>query len=65
MILFQVVPHILPGDNPQQSETASHISVKGNYNSWRDTVGGSEKDKEKTEVYLKLHRVSDEDIQYN
>lgn len=54
-VLFQIIPHLLPGDNPQQSETSSHIGVKGNHNSRRDTVGGTEKEKEGDEVYLKLY----------
>ncbi|XP_006462904.1 hypothetical protein AGABI2DRAFT_152282 [Agaricus bisporus var. bisporus H97] len=65
-IVFQIILHVLPGDNPQQSETASHIGVKGNHNSRRDKVGGTEVEKEKEETYLKLHVVnSDESRRVN
>lgn len=61
-ILFQIIPHILPGDNPQQSETSSHIGVQANFNSRRDKVGGTEREKEDPKIYLKLHTVSSRDL---
>lgn len=61
-ILFQIVPHILPGDNPQQSETSSHIGVQANFNSRQDEVGGTEREKEDPQIYLKLHTVSSGDL---
>ncbi|KAJ3786078.1 hypothetical protein GGU10DRAFT_420697 [Lentinula aff. detonsa] len=54
-ILFQIIPHFLPADNPQQSETASHIGVNGNRNCRRDKIGGSEAEKESNEVYESLY----------
>ncbi|THV03123.1 hypothetical protein K435DRAFT_852192 [Dendrothele bispora CBS 962.96] len=43
-ILFQVIPHFLPANNPQQSETCSHIGVNGNLRCRRDLLGGSNAD---------------------
>ncbi|KAF5384429.1 hypothetical protein D9615_003465 [Tricholomella constricta] len=56
-ILFQINPHLLPADNPQQSETSSHIGVKGNYNCRRDLVGGTEAEKESDKVYQSLYKI--------
>ncbi|KAJ8503094.1 hypothetical protein ONZ45_g11160 [Pleurotus djamor] len=53
-ILFQIIPHILPADNPQQAELSSHIGLKGNYFCRRDSVGGSSQEKESTEGYNTL-----------
>ncbi|KAF5374429.1 hypothetical protein D9615_009052 [Tricholomella constricta] len=65
-ILFQINPHLLPADNPQQSETSSHIGVKGNYNCRRDLVGGTEAEKESDKVYQSLYKsgVKDKISQY-
>lgn len=56
-VLFQIVPHLLPADNPQQAEDCSHIGVKGNFNSRRDTIGGTDTQKETFEVYHSLFSV--------
>lgn len=53
--MFQLAPHLLPADNPQQSETSSHIGVGGNFNCRRDLMGGSEAEKETPGVYKSLH----------
>ncbi|KAK0421515.1 hypothetical protein EV421DRAFT_1894749 [Armillaria borealis] len=58
-ILFQVIPHFAPADNPQQSETASHIGVNGNFNCCRDLTGGSNEQKESNEVYEALYHPGD------
>ncbi|KAH9920179.1 uncharacterized protein B0H18DRAFT_881265 [Fomitopsis serialis] len=50
-ILFRVMPHIKPADNPQQSETCSHIGLKGNFFCRRCKVGGSAEEKESNEGY--------------
>lgn len=59
-ILFQLSLHNLPGDNPQQSEDASHISG-GNCKmvSRADMVGGTRDEKETDEGYEQLFSVSD------
>ncbi|THU81202.1 hypothetical protein K435DRAFT_565165, partial [Dendrothele bispora CBS 962.96] len=54
-ILFQLIPHFLPADNPQQSETASHIGVNGRKNCRRDLNGGSEAFKETVDGYEALY----------
>ncbi|THV05527.1 hypothetical protein K435DRAFT_892109 [Dendrothele bispora CBS 962.96] len=54
-ILFQLIPHFLPADNPQQSETASHIGVNGSKNCRRDLNGGSEAFKETVDGYEALY----------
>jgi hypothetical protein len=66
--LFQLIPHFLPADNPQQSETASHIGVNGNRNCRRDWLGGSEREKESEANYEALYhpgvpRTADETVQ--
>jgi hypothetical protein len=60
-ILFQLVPHVLPADNPQQSEHASHIGGNGLYNCRRDKLGGTDEEKENDEGYTSLFRVSTRD----
>ncbi|TFK59074.1 hypothetical protein BDN72DRAFT_781253 [Pluteus cervinus] len=59
MVLYQILPHLLPADNPQQSETSSHIGVKGNYLCRRDLTGGSEKEKEQPQLYHAMHKVGE------
>ncbi|TFK17304.1 hypothetical protein FA15DRAFT_661542 [Coprinopsis marcescibilis] len=39
-IIFQIIPHVLPADNPQQSEHASHVGGNGLNNCRCDTWGG-------------------------
>ncbi|KAH6905083.1 hypothetical protein BKA70DRAFT_1225871 [Coprinopsis sp. MPI-PUGE-AT-0042] len=53
-ILFQIIPHLLPANNPQQSEHASHIGGSGHNNCRRDTTGGSDEQKEMDEGYCAL-----------
>jgi len=59
-ILFRLLLHNLPGDNPQQSEDASHISG-GNCKmiSRADTTGGTRKEKETDDGYEQLFLVFD------
>ncbi|EPQ52923.1 hypothetical protein GLOTRDRAFT_46299 [Gloeophyllum trabeum ATCC 11539] len=45
-IIFRILPHIFPADNPQQSETCSHIGMHGNLFCRRCKVGGGADDKE-------------------
>ncbi|KAI0697348.1 hypothetical protein BC835DRAFT_1405669 [Cytidiella melzeri] len=54
-VIFQITEHLLPADNPQQSEDCSHIGVKGNRNCRRDTVGGADAEKETDEGYEALY----------
>ncbi|THU95803.1 hypothetical protein K435DRAFT_819604 [Dendrothele bispora CBS 962.96] len=54
-ILFQIIPHFLPADNPQQSETSSHIGVNGNRNCRRDLTGGTDAEKESNIGYEALY----------
>jgi hypothetical protein len=56
-ILFQLIPHVLPADNPQQSELASHIGSNGLYNCRRDKLGGPDEEKESDEGYAALFKV--------
>ncbi|KAH9837655.1 uncharacterized protein C8Q71DRAFT_856855 [Rhodofomes roseus] len=53
-ILFQVRPHVKPADNPQQSETCSHIGLKGNYFCRRCKIGGTAEKKESEDGYESL-----------
>ncbi|OBZ67227.1 hypothetical protein A0H81_13040 [Grifola frondosa] len=48
-IIFRVVPHLLPGENPQQSEECSHAS--GNLGCRRDFVGGIAEERESDQGY--------------
>ncbi|KAI0027254.1 hypothetical protein K488DRAFT_62120 [Vararia minispora EC-137] len=59
-IIFRLAPHVFPADNPQQSESSSHIGVKGYYNSRRDLVGGTDENKESEMGYQSLYSVSDD-----
>ncbi|KAI0688378.1 hypothetical protein BC835DRAFT_1284746 [Cytidiella melzeri] len=54
-VIFQITEHLLPADNPQQSEDCSHIGVKGNRNCRRDTVRGADAEKETDEGYEALY----------
>ncbi|KAI0684232.1 hypothetical protein BC835DRAFT_1464922 [Cytidiella melzeri] len=54
-VIFQITKHLLPADNPQQSEDCSHIGVKGNRNCRRDTVGGADAEKETDKGYEALY----------
>ncbi|KAJ7182641.1 hypothetical protein C8R43DRAFT_1083606 [Mycena crocata] len=48
-ILFEVIQHLHPADNPQQSETASHIRMGGSLGCRRDLTGGT-KDEQETDA---------------
>ncbi|KAJ7703504.1 hypothetical protein B0H17DRAFT_1157088 [Mycena rosella] len=50
-ILFEAIPHVLPADNPQQSESASHIGMGGNLGCRRDLGGGTKEHQETDEGY--------------
>lgn len=56
-ILFRVLNHVLPADNPQQAETASHAGLRANYNCRKDLVGGTAAFKETDEGYHSLFSV--------
>lgn len=56
-ILFRILNHVLPADNPQQAETASHIGVKGHHNCRYDMSGGTADYKETDEGYHALFSV--------
>ncbi|KAJ3982098.1 hypothetical protein F5890DRAFT_1416419 [Lentinula detonsa] len=45
-ILFQIIPHLLPADNPQQAETSSHVGGQGNLPCRQDLIGGTKNQKE-------------------
>ncbi|KAJ6550496.1 hypothetical protein DFH09DRAFT_1248846 [Mycena vulgaris] len=40
-IPFEIIPHVLPADNPQQSETSSHVGMAGSLGCRRDLTGGT------------------------
>ncbi|KAJ3978553.1 hypothetical protein F5890DRAFT_1391700, partial [Lentinula detonsa] len=50
-ILFQIILHVLPADNPQQAETSSHVGGKGNLPCRRDHIGGTSVYKESETGY--------------
>ncbi|KZT19302.1 hypothetical protein NEOLEDRAFT_1045414, partial [Neolentinus lepideus HHB14362 ss-1] len=56
-IIFRIIPYTFPADNPQQSETCSHIGMHGNFFCRRCTVGGSATEKETSEGYQALFKV--------
>ncbi|KAJ7757921.1 hypothetical protein B0H16DRAFT_1457492 [Mycena metata] len=56
-ILFEIIEHVLPADNPQQSETSSHIGMMGNLGCRRDDAGGSKEDCETNEGYHAMYMV--------
>lgn len=45
-ILFRIIPSLFPADNPQASESCSHIGLKGNKWCRRCNLGGPEKERE-------------------
>jgi hypothetical protein len=57
-ILFEIIPHVLPADNPQQSETSSHIGMGGNLKCRRDFSGGTKEFLETDVGYSALYSVS-------
>ncbi|EIW54556.1 uncharacterized protein TRAVEDRAFT_60724 [Trametes versicolor FP-101664 SS1] len=50
-VLFRIIPHILPADNPQQAEHCSHMTGKGSRPCRRCEVGGSAAECEEDEGY--------------
>ncbi|KAJ6609432.1 hypothetical protein B0H10DRAFT_2166322 [Mycena sp. CBHHK59/15] len=57
-ILFEIILHILPVDNPQQSETSSHIGMGGNMQCHRDLGGGTKEYLEMNTGYTALYCLS-------
>lgn len=57
-VLFRIIPHILPADNPQASHTCSHIGLMGNLSCRRCGVGGVWGYKKSEEGYHELFSVS-------
>ncbi|KAL1671118.1 hypothetical protein EV122DRAFT_295623 [Schizophyllum commune] len=55
-VVFQIVPNLKVGDNPQQSEDCSHIGVRGSYNCRRDKTGGTTLHKESAAGYEELFK---------
>ncbi|KAJ7893639.1 hypothetical protein B0H14DRAFT_2559622 [Mycena olivaceomarginata] len=55
-ILFEIIPHALPADNPQQSETSSHIGIGGSLLCRRDLADGTKEYRETDEGYQALYR---------
>ncbi|KAJ7729213.1 hypothetical protein B0H14DRAFT_3617621 [Mycena olivaceomarginata] len=54
-ILFEIIQHVLPADNPQQSETSSHIGMAGSLGCRRDDPGGSKEYCETDEGYHAMY----------
>ena len=57
-ILFQIFPHCLPSDNPQQAESASSIGPGGNRNCICGKAGGSKEEQECNDTYHALFSMS-------
>ncbi|KAJ7104568.1 hypothetical protein C8R43DRAFT_1092216 [Mycena crocata] len=55
-ILFETIEHVLPADNPQQSETASHIGMGGSLGCRRDLTGGTKQYVETNVGYQALYK---------
>jgi hypothetical protein len=64
-IIYRILTHILPADNPQQSETCSHMGVNSNLNSRVDYTGGTMQEKESDAGYHALFEVTDFTYIYN
>jgi hypothetical protein len=58
-IIYRILTHVLPADNPQQSETCSHMGVNANLNSRVDYIGGTIQEKESDAGYHALFEVTD------
>lgn len=56
-IVFWIIPHVLPADNPQQSETCSHIGLKGNLFCRHCKAGGPDEQRESDAGYEALFLV--------
>ncbi|KAH9911660.1 uncharacterized protein B0H18DRAFT_892153 [Fomitopsis serialis] len=50
-VLFRIIPHVFPADNPQQSEHCSHIGGNGNKPCRACKIGGTAKERETDEKY--------------
>lgn len=50
-ILFRIIPCLFPADNPQASESCSHIGLHGNKWCRRCHLGGPEKERETDDQY--------------
>ncbi|KAI0827855.1 hypothetical protein BC628DRAFT_1409428 [Trametes gibbosa] len=50
-VLFQIIPHILPADNPQQAEHCSHMTGKGSRPCRHCEIGRSAVECEQDEMY--------------
>ncbi|KAI0726422.1 hypothetical protein C8Q72DRAFT_928484 [Fomitopsis betulina] len=50
-VLFRIIPHVFPADNPQQSEHTSHIGGNGNKPCRACKIGGSAPERESDEKY--------------
>ena len=61
-ILFQIFPHCLPSDNPQQAKSSSGIGAGGKRNCIRGKVGGSKEERESDEGYHALFSVSSHSV---
>ena len=57
-ILFQVFPHCLPSDNPQQAESSSGVGPGGNLNCIHGKAGGGKEERESDKGYHALFSVS-------
>ncbi|KAJ7444523.1 hypothetical protein B0H11DRAFT_1746826 [Mycena galericulata] len=55
-IIFEIIPHVLPADNPQQSETSSHIGMGGSLGCRRDLTGGTKEYCETDQGYHALYK---------
>ncbi|CDO77297.1 hypothetical protein BN946_scf184753.g47, partial [Trametes cinnabarina] len=50
-VMYRIIPHVLPADNPQQAEHCSHITGKGNHPCRRCEVGGTAAECEQDQIY--------------
>ncbi|OBZ68157.1 hypothetical protein A0H81_11959 [Grifola frondosa] len=50
-ILFRILPNMFPVDNPQQSESCSHLGLHGNAWCRKCKLGGSQRDRETDEIF--------------
>ncbi|EPQ60241.1 hypothetical protein GLOTRDRAFT_112937 [Gloeophyllum trabeum ATCC 11539] len=55
-IIFRILPYTFPADNPQQSETCSHVGVHGNLFCRRCKIGGTAEERETCEGYRALFK---------
>lgn len=57
-IIFRIIPHVFPADNPQQSEHCSHIGGQGNKSCRSCKIGGTVEERESEEGYDTFFSVS-------